>query len=666
MSGCVSVGVQGCTDDSVGEDGLCRPALERCSPGTVPTFDGACLEAGIPGCAAEFVEGGGCHPTMAKCPEGTFAVPQRGCISIDGPDGCGSGPWGQVAEAPGDIHVDPSYAGGGGDGSRDRPFATLAEALSAVQADGRVVLAEGEYDEPVEISKPIELVGRCASRVVLRGEQSDPSGNVSAVWIHDVEGAGVRGVSVISPSIGLLVQAAEVSARDVRVTGGSGSGVVVALPGASLELSRSLVQASWAGEGTGDQWTSVLVLSGARARLTESALVDGTVHLRITSGAEGVVAEGNLLEITPQQAETTAPVGVILEAGALQLDASALVHHRLGALVTGASAELTATRSLFAAPPEGVQEAGDVVVEQGARATLEGSVLSGACDAQLAVAGAGTAVEVSGTLFQGAAAAEAGRLGYAVEQRGGALSLSSSAVRQAGDAGLVVSGGTFSASGVVVAGTRARPIHRDRAAGVLVRGARATLASTVVLGAHVAGVAASQGAELDLTESLIEGTRPEERDSTGGVGLLSAGSARIVVQRSAVLESRVAGLLLLASPSTVEETLIQGVESGTFSTLSAGGQMESVSDLGDGLLVLRSTAQVSSVQAEGCARAGLLFGDSDGALAHARSTGNRFGLVVQGTRAPELSQDNTFEDNQESDHVTEGALPVPSSAAPAP
>ncbi|XXX80589.1 DUF1565 domain-containing protein [Sorangium sp. So ce134] len=650
----------------MGEDGYCRPALEACSPGTAPTLDEGCIEVGIPGCAAEFVEGGGCHPTMARCPEGTFAVPQEGCISIDGPDGCGSGPWGQVAEEPGDIHVDRSYAGGGGDGSRGRPFTTLADALSAVQADGRVVLAEGEYDEPVEITKPIELVGRCASRVVLRGAQSDPSGNVSAVWIHDVEGAGVRGVSVVSPSIGLFIQAAEVSVREVRVSGGSGSGVVVALPGASLDLSRSLVQASWAGDGMGDLWTNVLVVSGARARLTRNALVDGTVNLRITSEAGEVVAEGNLLELTPQQSETGDGVGVIVEAGALRLDANALVHHRLGALVTGASAELAATRTLFAAPPEGSQEAGDVVVEQGARATLDASELSGACDAQLVVADADTAVEVSGTLFHGAADAEEGRLGYAVEQRGGALSLSSSVVRQAGDAGLFVSGGALSATGVVVAGTRARPIHVDRAAGVVVRGARAALASTYVLEAHVAGVAASHGAEIELADSLIERALPEERDGTGGVGLLSAGAARVVVQRSAVLDSRAAGLLLLASPSTVEDTAIQRVESGTFSMLSAGGQTESVPDMGDGLLVLRSAAQVSSVQAEGCARAGLLFSDSHGALAHSRSTGNRFGLVVQGAQAPKLSQDNTFEDNQESDRVTAGALPVPSSAAPAP
>lgn len=664
-SGCAQVGIPGCVDAFVDEDGFCRPTLAKCSPGTIPKHDEGCIEVGIPGCAAEFVEGGGCHPTMAKCPEGTFAVPQKGCVSIDGPDGCGSTPWGEIVETPGDLHVDPGYEGGDGDGSRERPFTTLTEALAGVRADGRVVLAEGEYDEPIEITKPIEIVGRCASRVVLRGEQSDPSGNVSAVWIHDVDRAGVRGVSVLSASIGMLIQAAAVSVRDIRVTGESGNGLVVALPGARLDLSRSLVQSSWADDGAGEVWTSVLVVSGAEARLTENALVGGTVNLRISSEAAEVVAEGNLLEAAALRSVTSDGVGVHLEDGTLRLDANALVHHHLGALVTGAGAELVAARNLIAAPADAAPEAGGLAVEQGARASLASSVLSGACDAQLVVADAGTAVEASGNLFDGAAASESDRLGVAVEQRGGALSLSSSLVHQAGDAGLFVSGGTLSASGVVIEGTRASPLHRDRAAGVLVQGGRAALASTYVLEPHVAGVSASQDATLEIADSLIERSLPEERDGTGGVGLLSAGAAQVLVQRSAVLESRVAGLLL-ASPSTVEDTVILGVEGGTFSALSAGGQTESVPDLGDGLVVLSSTAQVSYVQVQRCARAGLLFSDSGGALASSESTGNRFGLVVQGAQAPSVSEDNSLEGNQESDQLAGGALPVPSSATPAP
>ncbi|MGK4005912.1 hypothetical protein WMF31_25015 [Sorangium sp. So ce1036] len=662
-SGCVSVGIQGCAGEFVDDDGFCRPALAKCAPGTVPKHDEGCVEVGIPGCAAEFIEGDACLPTMAKCPTGTFAVPQKGCVSIDGPDGCGAAPWGHVVEAPGDVHVDPSHAGGDGAGSRAQPFATLAEALQVVQDGGRVVLAEGVYDEPVEITRPIEVVGRCASRVTLRGAQPARDGNTSAIWIHDVQGAGVRGVSVESASLGLFIQAAEVTVRDVRVTGASGSGIVVTLPGASLDLSRSLIQAAPSDEVTADVWTGVLVHSGARARLTENALVDGAVNLRISSEAQEVIAEGNLLEIAAPAAASDS-VGVLLDAGALRLTASALVHHRVGALVTGALAELVSSRSLVSVPPEAAPETRGVTVEQGARATLSSTVLSGACDAQLEIAGAGTAVDASGCLFQGAGAAGPERPGYAIEQRGGALSLSSSLVFEAGDVGLLTSGGELSATGVVIEGTRASPLRPERSAGVLVQDARAVLASTYVSGARVAGIAVSGGAGLELSDSLVERTAPEERDGTGGVGLLSDAVEDLVVRRSAVLESRVAGLLLLSSSGAIEDTLVRNVEIGTFSAPGDGGRVEAVPDLGDGILALRSTAQVSATQVEGCARAGLLFDHSDGALARSRATGNRFGLVLQGTPRPDVEQDNSFEDNWEEDELTAGGLRVPGSGAP--
>ncbi|WP_234023672.1 DUF1565 domain-containing protein [Sorangium cellulosum] len=665
-SGCVSVGIQGCVDAFIEDDGICRPALEKCSPGTIPKHDEGCVDVGIPGCAAEFMEADGCRPTMAACPPGTFALPQEGCVSVDGPDGCGEDTWGHVVEMPGDVHVNPSH-GGGGDGTRVKPLATVAEALAQVQDGGRVVLAEGDYDEAVEIDRPIEIVGRCASRVTLRGTQSDATGNLSTIWIHDVEGAGVRGVSVASASIGLFIEAAQASVRDVRVAGASGSGVVVvSRPGARLDLSRSVVQATRPSGGAGEVLTGVLILSGASARLTENALLDGTINLRVSSEAQEVTAEGNLLEVTASPADAGDVVGALVDAGTLRLSANALIHHHVGVLVRGAGAALAATRNLIAAPPEGAPGSSDVKADQGARVTLASNVFSGACDAQLAIADAGTEVDASGNLFHGAGAAGTDRPGYAVEQRGGSLSLSSDVVFQAGDAGLLVSGGTLAAGGVVIEGTRAIPIHPELSAGVLVQAAGATLTSAYVAASHVAGVAAFRGASLELSGSLIEGTGPEERDGTGGVGLLSSAAKRLVVQKSAVLKSRAAGVLLLSSPSVLEQTLVRGVESGTFSAVGDDRQAELVPDMGDGLLALGSTADVSAVQVEGCARAGLLFSDSDGALARSRATGNRFGLVLQGARAPAVEQDNTFQGNREQDELTAGDLPVPEITAPAP
>ena len=65
-------------------------------------------------------------------------MPSEGCVSIDGPEGCGEAPWGAIADAEGTLWVDPSYAGDARDGSKEKPFATIVEALAALPAGYRV------------------------------------------------------------------------------------------------------------------------------------------------------------------------------------------------------------------------------------------------------------------------------------------------------------------------------------------------------------------------------------------------------------------------------------------------------------------------------------------------------------------------------------------------
>ena len=168
------VGIQGCAELFIEDDGLCHPSMDKCPPGTIPKLTEGCIPVGIPGCAELFMEEDGlCHPSMDKCPAGSFAVPTEGCVPIDGEQGCGSGTWGNIAAGPGTVWVDPAYGAGGSDGSQAAPYTTIAAALAAVAPGGRVALAAGDYDEPVSITKPLELVGRCPSMVTIRGTTTD-------------------------------------------------------------------------------------------------------------------------------------------------------------------------------------------------------------------------------------------------------------------------------------------------------------------------------------------------------------------------------------------------------------------------------------------------------------------------------------------------------------
>jgi hypothetical protein len=660
--GCIPVGIQGCNGLFVGggDDGLCRPGMDRCAPGTIPRLGDGCVEVGISGCAKVFVgDDGLCRPTMARCPPGTLAIPQEACVPLDGPDGCGEEPWGNIVEMPGDVYVDPESIGGPNAGSRDRPLTDIASALAAVQDGGRVVLAKGDYEEAVEITKAVELVGRCASLVTLRGEQLDPNGNVSAVSIHDVVGAGVRGVHVVSRSIGVFVQGAEAALSNVHVSGDDGIGVAVSRPGTSLVMSHSLIESTSPAQGGTSVRTNVLIVAGARAELTGNVLLDGNTNLRVNSEAQQITLLDNLIEDIALQPDESDGFGAIVDAGTLRLGATAVVNNRLGVLVTGPGAELVMTGSFVVAPPGGTPAAGDVIADLGARATVESSVLSGACDAQLTVSGAGTKVTATGNLFQGTADEEEGGIGRGVELRNGALTLTSNAIFQARDVGLLASGGNLTATGNLVEGTRASPLYPALSAGVLLTGAQAVVTSSYVSSNRLFGIVQGAGASLELAESLIEGTAPGAADGNAGIGLLASGAASTSVRGSAVLKSHAVGVLLVSSPAKIDGTLIRGVESGTFSS----GPASAVSGLGDGLLALGSTAELSASCTDRCARAGLLFDDSAGSVAGSSATQNRFGLVVQGGRAPEVARDNTFDANTEQDEVTDGALPVPRDAS---
>ena len=89
----------------------------------------------------------------------------------------------------------------------------------------------------------------------------------------------------------------------------------------------------------------------------------------------------------------------------------------------------------------------------------------------------------------------------------------------------------------------------------------------------------------------------------------------------------------------------------------------------DGVLALAgSTATLDDVRVAGCARAGILYDRSSGRLSRARASDNRFGLVVQGSPAPQLKKEseNAFTGNSAADELFGADLLVPASAPPLP
>ena len=339
--GCASVGVGTCPY-GFQDDGRCgcAPVLEACADHQVPQLGGGCAATG-PACdlaSTSETDAGHCEPVTTQCGAGEAPAEGGGCKGVGAPVDCPTGPFPEApAGATGVLHVAAGTSAEVADGSAALPYPTVALALAHAEPGAAVLIAEGQYDEAVHIHQPVQLVGLCPAKVSITGSGLTgvelPPGTVARATIEvmGVAGSGpsggavrLSGLRVAGPDIGVLVfMVDDVVLSDVRVDGGAGAAVFVALTGsAALEwvtlsgasplpsgdlgdvltlssskgsLERSLIEG---GEGNGVAvFESTLAVSdtvirnvglgdgGAGLRVADSSLL--TAHRTVVTGAHG-------------------------------------------------------------------------------------------------------------------------------------------------------------------------------------------------------------------------------------------------------------------------------------------------------------------------------------------------------------------------------------------
>lgn len=249
------------------------PKLEGCAPDTAP-IDGACVRVGVTTCATGFVAdaAGGCRAVQPAAPCGRGQVAWLGETACHELVDCGTDKFGNPPTDEPLLYVDASADAATGDGTRDKPFATLAAAIATIPRASRtrIALAEGTYAEQLTIDRAVDLWGRCPSKVnlaptsgdnvyaiqVMRGAStiervgiSGAFGGVAAVdsndvivrdtWIHDVEDAGVNAQGLSLP--GALL------ARHVLIERGRDLGGFAL--GGALTLEESVVRETRTAKG---------------------------------------------------------------------------------------------------------------------------------------------------------------------------------------------------------------------------------------------------------------------------------------------------------------------------------------------------------------------------------------------------------------------------------
>ena len=135
-------------DGGGGGDGATRPLAgvpeDACAPGFAPDGNMGC-DAILP---------------AQPCPRGTMAVPGETTCRPVAP--CGSAPWGTIPVDATTQYVDQNYVGGSNNGSAQRPWITIGEAVSVASDGGLVAVAEGTNVEDVDIAgRSVRHWGRC-------------------------------------------------------------------------------------------------------------------------------------------------------------------------------------------------------------------------------------------------------------------------------------------------------------------------------------------------------------------------------------------------------------------------------------------------------------------------------------------------------------------------
>lgn len=577
--------------DRPAPEGPEAPASPRLAPcpegwGEVPSTDGSEVLV--------------CEPWPSSgresCGEAEAHFPGRhGCEAVGSP--CSEDGW--PSDLPGSSVLFVRHgAEAGGDGSRDRPFTSIGEALAAATEGSTVAVARGIYDEAVALDGGLSLVGACAAETAIAGAEDAPTVTVSGqgngirdLTLTGATGAGLR-VSGEVALDGVVIRDTFDTGLEVRATGSvTGHDVVirgVRAPspcpsagcstagirgfGGSVDLERAVVA---------DIPALGLMAVGTRVHLADAAIVAAGTREHGRSSA-GVLAGGGALVEAERVVIEDSFTAAVMAVGATVTLTSAVVRGTeaisdgtgwgLGASGAGS---VTATRSLvddtvtYGVVADGAGTAvtlEDVVVAragfvgadftgigvatvEGASASICRAVIEGCAFAGLAVNGEGSSLEAEDVTLRD----NAGPGAYVFESA--AATIGRAVVEESGIVGVVVeSGATADLEDLTVRATRTLSVgdevHGTYGRGVdAIGGARVTMRRALLDGNHEVSLYAAAEGSLEGSDVTILGTLPRECGAPCegrelGVGVCAILDARVALERFEVSHNAVCGILI--------------------------------------------------------------------------------------------------------------------------
>jgi hypothetical protein len=519
--GCKKVGVEECTPASGGR-GIKGPPDWTCTSIGPPT---TCLPGWLQ-------TTDGCAPILpaAACGSGTMEVIGESACQAVGD--CGHGTWGDLKTDATTIFVDGNHAGSG-DGSAEKPYATIGAALATATAGARIAVAAGTYNEDLVLDEPLVLEGRCTSMVTINGT---PAAAHAAVEVSPsgtaVGGFELRGLTITGPRGGLWIEKAKVALQAVAVDGCGEIGVTATR--ATIDLRRVLLAKNHA---------AGISLSHGVATLDRVVAKDSLP--RASDGKWGVgVAADRRSTLTVRDSVFSG--NRFLAVGVVSSDASLT---RVVVRDTGVFAMWSADES-WNGPPDGPAKASSLVVAD----SLVWGIQLAAATARIER----TVVSASPLIFSGGIAAFSQYVPQVGASRVPEVVPSSVTIRDCRVAhvkgvGVMIRSSAGTIERTVIEATE--PYVTDDGYGVVAENGGDEASSSLVLrdslvADNESGVVVS-GSNASIDRTVV-------RDSQA-VGVVSARGA-IAVRDSLLAHNQGNGLLVIGAAATVERTVIRDTE----------------------------------------------------------------------------------------------------------
>ncbi len=328
--GCKKVGPNW-YDPEAPNGGLDVPYFDECGPGLLALKGGGCVQVGPRACPklwdpeadvecevgdllpcpegwSESEDGIYCDPKYGECGPGERALVGGGCERVLPLVGdCPPSTYADVPnEAANVVYVNATSGCAEGCGSMAAPHSSISAALDAAPDGAWVLVAAGNYEEGLLVTRPVHVLGVCAGSVLVSGLVQVAGGDIvpdlqAGICVLDSAGVELTGLTISSPGIGLaVVGAQDVSVHDVEVTGSVARGILVAGTDASASLVRI-----WMHDTLEDLETQkaggLWILGGAKVDLHQ-ALLEET-----TGSAIGAFDDGTFLTVSETVVRGTHP-----------------------------------------------------------------------------------------------------------------------------------------------------------------------------------------------------------------------------------------------------------------------------------------------------------------------------------------------------------------------